>query len=193
MMPPRPNGQHHRADHLGPGRAQSERPLLLARRRQAEHLAGDRGDDGHDHEPDDQAGDEERAVERRGVRLEDRDEGEVAARSTYVVPVICGLEHVQRPKPEDDARDGGTEVDHRDEGPAGAEPGRTRSGRAPCRWRRARPTMTAMTEMTMVPYIWARAPKWYGLWSGAVARGREVLGPHRPAVPGDLVGGGRTR
>ncbi len=27
------------------------------------------------------------------------------------------------------------------------------------------PTMTAMTEMMIVPYIWAAAPKWYGLWA----------------------------
>ena len=71
--PAPPERKYHRADHLGLGGTEGQRALSLPGWRQAEHLTGHRGDDGHDHEADDQAGDEEGSVEWRRLGLEDRE------------------------------------------------------------------------------------------------------------------------
>ncbi len=108
-------GEHHRPDHLPPAGAEGEGRLALARRGQGEDLPADRGDDGHDHDPDDQSGDEDRGVERRARHLEERDERQVAGEPGAEARPRCGWSSKTAHRPKMMLRDGGGQVDQGDE------------------------------------------------------------------------------
>src|ERR1019366_7477905 len=100
--------------HLPPAGAKGEGGLALARRGQGEDLPADGSDDGHDHDPDYESGDEDRSIEGWARHLEERDECQVPGEPRAEADDIR-LQLEDRPQTEDDAGDGGGQVDEGDE------------------------------------------------------------------------------
>ena len=115
-MPPLLCANTDAADHLPPGGAEGERGFLLAAGRRVEHLAGERGDDRHDHDRQDHPGGEERpAVHRlREQPADDRDRRQDVAHVRVEVR-DRRREHEDAPQAEDDRRHDRQQVHHVDD------------------------------------------------------------------------------
>ncbi len=113
-------GQHHLADHL-PGRAsRAVGGLLQHRRDREEDVAGDRGDEGQDHDRKDQAGGEDAdAIGRSGEeRGESRHIGEGVDQPGLQRLLEEGREDEEAPDAVNDRRDAGEQLNRRADRPA---------------------------------------------------------------------------
>src|SRR6266536_596644 len=90
------------AHHLPAGRPQGERTFFQLLGHAQKELATDARHDRHDHDRQDQAGDEDAA--RRGIAAEDRDEAEPVVERGLDVVGDEGPHHEDAPEAEDDAR-----------------------------------------------------------------------------------------